>query len=521
MSEKSILEQALLQVESLEKAVKVNAKGILASTMKQELNDLLKESMEEEPKDENPFAKQEDTDDMSDESGADEVGNDDAENDDDTNLDNEIPTDTDGDDDADDTDTPEFGGEGSEDDDEDVMDMTGASDEEVLKVFKAMKPEDGIVVKRDGNKLEINTGDEEYIIKLDNVDDKEPEIGGDDSSEFSDEEGFGDEAGDENGEETVTPEDDDEDVVYEIEMGDDDDDQLNEGDQKFGHRKATKVKTVEVGEEEDEDVTEEDVEEGDAKFGHRKAFKVKTVEVGEGDQKFGHRKATKVKTVEVGEGEEEDVDEGDKKFGHRKSSKVKTVEVGEGDQKFGHRKAVKVKTVEVGEEDESTEEETTEAARTKWNPHGDKGGMNRAGLKSKKLFKAGSGVSLQEQVEILKKQNGEYKKALILFKDKLNEVAVFSGSLAYGVRLFTEHSTTKQEKMNILKRFDSCSTMNESENLYKTIASELGSKKPVTETVVDKISNTPTTSSTEVLSEAKAYENPQFKRMKELMGKIK
>ncbi len=38
MSEKSILEQALLQVQTLEEAVKANAKGILASTMKQELS---------------------------------------------------------------------------------------------------------------------------------------------------------------------------------------------------------------------------------------------------------------------------------------------------------------------------------------------------------------------------------------------------------------------------------------------------------------------------------------------------
>ena len=50
MSEKSILEQALLQVQNLEEAVKQNAKGILASTMKQELSDLLKESLEEEEK---------------------------------------------------------------------------------------------------------------------------------------------------------------------------------------------------------------------------------------------------------------------------------------------------------------------------------------------------------------------------------------------------------------------------------------------------------------------------------------
>ena len=42
MAKKSILEKALLQVETLEEAVKANAKGILASTMKEEINDLLK-----------------------------------------------------------------------------------------------------------------------------------------------------------------------------------------------------------------------------------------------------------------------------------------------------------------------------------------------------------------------------------------------------------------------------------------------------------------------------------------------
>jgi len=39
--------------------------------------------------------------------------------------------------------------------------------------------------------------------------------------------------------------------------------------------------------------------------------------------------------------------------------------------------------------------------------------------------------------------------------------------------------------------------------------------------VAEKIVNTPSSSSTEVLSEAKAYENPQFARMKDLMKKIK
>jgi hypothetical protein len=64
--------------------------------------------------------------------------------------------------------------------------------------------------------------------------------------------------------------------------------------------------------------------------------------------------------------------------------------------------------------------------------------------------------------------------------------------------------------------------MNEAKSLFNTIKTVLGTKTSVTESVVEKISNTPSTStSQEVLSEAKAYENPQFKRMKDLMSKIK
>jgi hypothetical protein len=84
------------------------------------------------------------------------------------------------------------------------------------------------------------------------------------------------------------------------------------------------------------------------------------------------------------------------------------------------------KETEVAEEEEESDVEkveATEAARTKSNPHGNKGGANRAGLPSKKTYKAGSGVfGINEEVETLKKQNAEYKKALVLFKEKLNEV---------------------------------------------------------------------------------------------------
>ena len=44
---KSLVEEALLQMKNLEQVVAENAKGILASTMKQEISELVKESLKE------------------------------------------------------------------------------------------------------------------------------------------------------------------------------------------------------------------------------------------------------------------------------------------------------------------------------------------------------------------------------------------------------------------------------------------------------------------------------------------
>ncbi len=421
MSEKSILEQALLQVQTLEEAVKANAKGILASTMKQELGDLLKESMEDEEKEvkEQPTPDEDPTDDVS-AVADDEIGDDNSDEDDDDSSDEPAKGIEDKDSSEEDDDNMlDMGGFGNDDDD--VVDMTGADEDEILKVFKAMSPEDGVIVKKDDDHIELSDGDDEYIIKLgeEDLDEtmmSEEDLEEGDESEYSDENlGEGDESeySDESLEEMM---DDTEETVYEIELDDTNEDMSYEDD----------------------------------------------------DETLG------------GESLEEYVDE----------------------------------TYEEG--DDSIEGDVEESARTMGNGY-------HGGIDSKKKFYAGNKrEEINEEVSKLKKQNDEYKKALVLFKEKLNEVAVFNANLAYATRLFTEHSTTKQEKLNILKRFDSISTLKESKNLYSSIKTELDTKKPVTESVVDKITTAPTSSSSQkVLSESKAYENPQFKRMKDLMSKLK
>jgi hypothetical protein len=165
--------------------------------------------------------------------------------------------------------------------------------------------------------------------------------------------------------------------------------------------------------------------------------------------------------------------------------------------------------------------ETTEAARTLGNGRN----WGRKGLPKPRTAPRHLKVeSVNKEVSLLREKNEEYKKALDFFRTKLNEVAVFNSNLAYSTRLFTEHSTTKQEKINILRRFDGVESLKESKNLYQSIKRELdgkGNESVVTESIQKRVNKTPQSGSATNLIESKTYENPQFVRMKDLMTKIK
>jgi len=171
------------------------------------------------------------------------------------------------------------------------------------------------------------------------------------------------------------------------------------------------------------------------------------------------------------------------------------------------------------DEKPTKKKETKEASRTLGNGSNfRKGGLPKLRAHSK------NNTAINEELQLMREKNEEYRKALNLFRNKLNEVAVFNSNLAYVTRLFTEHSTTKQEKINILRRFDNVETIKESKNLYKVIKSELGSgqesQQTIKESVQRSVERTPSTGSAVNLIESKTYENPQFLRMKDLMKKL-
>jgi hypothetical protein len=288
---------------------------------------------------------------------------------------------------------------------------------------------------------------------------------------------FSDEEGDEFEDEEMAEGNYEEEIVYEIEM----EEEVSEDDEKIDESMTVK-KGVGMGR-------------GPKKV----SFKGENIHPGpKGKSSSDAKKFVKSKGGEMKEGE----------YGMNKDEKSKTHK---GDEDYTTKKGGTLKRKAFGK----NEEEMKEASRTYGN-----GSRNypERGLPKLKVI---TNSALKEEVESLRAKNDEYRKALNIFREKLNEVAVFNSNLAYATRLFTEHSTTKQEKINIMRRFDNVETIKESKNLYTQVKEELSGKDSVVkESIVENIDRTPSKGSTNLV-ESKTYENPQFLRMKDLMSKLK
>jgi hypothetical protein len=486
---RNTVEEALLQIRNLEEALQENVKGVLRSTMKEEIKELVKESLNEQDEVED---EEEDVD-IEDAGAEDEFEMDDEE----MGMDDEESEMDDEEFDMGDEDDEEFDMDDEEMDmDDETVDLTGASDEEVLKVFKAMGDEDGIIVKKENDMIHLEDGEDEYLVQLGEsaeFDYMSEEDGDLQMSDFD----FGGEM--EEGE-----------TIYELEVDVPEMEEMYDPEMdEMYDPEMDEMYDPEMDEMYDPEMEEDYGMENSLEDQIMEALKSKMKPKGMGMGNPSKFKYDKKPNMSGGFNEKRK--EGPKSVGTGKAK----FEYKEGENmEKDHNKKVVTKKVE-----------TKEAARTNSYPRANKVG-NRKGFDqniNRKEIRQRPNTRVNEEVDMLREKNEEYKKALDIFRTKLNEVAVFNSNLAYATRLFTEHSTTKQEKINILRRFDDVESLKESKNLYRSIKNELTSttsnEKTITESI-EKTVKTPTSGSAANLIESKTYENPQFLRMKDLMSKI-
>jgi len=405
---KSILEEALLDITNIQNALNANTKEILRSVAKEEIDSVVKESLEEVAYEE------EDVDALAGEAGENEFDAESGMEDVDSEMEDseiELPSmDTMGMDDE----------ESSEE-----LDMTGASDEDVIAIYKKMSGEDEIEIVGDELRLNI-TEPGEYVVKLDSLEggsDMEMDIQMDDEELEAEPMEMGDE--------------EDSNVEYDIEMGDEEEEE--EEEEEVEDSESEEAEPMEMGDEEEEE--EEEIEENIANVNGR----------------AGHQGQRRSGSSHLGFGK-------------------KSVDGEKLDETIKARQIV------------------SETAK-KYN-------------------------TLLTEAKKLQTENQEFRTALKEFRNKLVETVVFNSNLTYVTRLFTEHSTTKAEKQNIIKRFDEVSNLKESKKLHKTISNELESRKPINESVERKIIKEASTSTSKQLNESTAYVDPSTKRIMDLINRV-
>ena len=196
---KNIVSEALLELDSLKEAFKESSKSSLKNMLGEAVKDVLRESIEDEKDEDDEYEVEESTDDKNENNDSSEKSGDVSEDMNDDEMSQENPgmenpdmNQTDGMEQNQVADTQEapMNGEGEQagDDwsqfsqyqtgDDNTYDLTGEQDyNQIVKVYKLMQDTDQVVVKKEGNTVQLtdNGTGAEYVIDLSGDEGEEPE----------------------------------------------------------------------------------------------------------------------------------------------------------------------------------------------------------------------------------------------------------------------------------------------------------------------------------------------------------
>lgn len=129
--------------------------------------------------------------------------------------------------------------------------------------------------------------------------------------------------------------------------------------------------------------------------------------------------------------------------------------------------------------------------------------------------------SISRKLEALQNENKQLKQIAETMRDRLNEAVVINSSLGKIIKLVTENTTTRDEKINIVNRFNDVQSVKESNQLYESISKELKNAHPINNTVDNAVNG-------EMLAESKKqnvvetqlYESDDLSSTRDLMHRL-
>ena len=473
-NKKNIASQALLEMESLKDSIKEESKNTLKSMLADVVKDVLRESVEEDEEekdyeviDDEKNAEDSDDKDTKDSEKSGEVSEDDA-------MDNEEEP-VDGMDQGaaeapemgqeggmnqpvDAQEAPEESGEGEDEWDnysqyqvgDNTYDLTGEEDyDQIVKVYKLMKDEDQVVVKKDGSTLQLqdNGTGAEYVIDLGTDDDMESSDEGYESEEMTESR-----MNESSNDPACVPDEDDEDYSFEYDSDEEDSDEEDSDDYGKNFEGKKSRKTMKESKERKEVLFEVDL-------GYTDNYQDKDPISGLSNNEPSKSGKSWEKGVPSGTAKPWASKSNDKGKPFEKT--VNEEEVDECGAACGNEPVVDESTTNSirGQRDMGTKKHIS--APRKEN-----------GPKAKHhVYKEGNS---NEVVEAYKKENKALKECILKLRNGLQEARVTNVNLAKVAKLFVENTVSKEEKINILNRFDKeAKTIEQSNALYESINKEL------------------------------------------------
>lgn len=473
-NKKNIASQALLEMESLKDSIKEESKNTLKSMLADVVKDVLRESVEEDEEekdyeviDDEKNAEDSDDKDTKDSEKSGEVSEDGAMGNEEEPVDGM---------DQEATEAPEMGQEGEmnqpvdaqeapeesgEGEDEwnnysqyqvgdDTYDLTGEEDyDQIVKVYKLMKDDDQVVVKKDGSTLQLqdNGTGAEYVIDLGTDDDMESSDEGYESEEMTESrmnEGSNDPA--------CVPDEDDEDYSFEYDSDEEDSDEEDSDDYGKNFEGKKSRKTMKESKERKEVLFEVDL-------GYTDNYQDKDPISGLSNNEPSKSGKSWEKGVPSGTAKPWASKSNDKGKPFEKT--VNEEEVDECGAACGNEPVVDESTTTSirGQRDMGTKKHIP-APRKENGP--------------KAKHHVSTEGNYEEVVEAYKRENKALKECILKLRNGLQEARITNVNLAKVAKLFVENTVSKEEKINILNRFDKeAKTIEQSNALYESINKEL------------------------------------------------
>lgn len=454
-NKKKTVSEALLEMDKVSKAIKEESKSTLSSLLSEAVKDYLKEEIgteDEEEKDEEDYTIEDDATE--------------TESDDETATESEDSDEFDVEsDDEDMEDSEEGDDEWSELEDYKVDDETydlttgEKGDETLVKVYKLLKDDDQVVVKREGDSLSLSDSETgaEYVI----------ELGCDDECEV-------------------------EDVDYEFEYDDEGAEDYNNNDEEENNVMEGRDMVFEIDLGYTDNYQDKDPIQG-----------LSNDEPSKSGKSWHKGVPTGTKKPWAGKGSSAPFE---KKTSCNEEELLTDIAV---DDLTGNNTNIpstplpEATNVTLANRRKMTKSHSMQQKDYPQNAHVDS--------------KNGEYKALEEMVKKLQKENKEMKAMIPQIKKAMNESVIVNVKLGRIVKLLSENATTKKEKVDIINRFEEAKSISETKALYESIKRELNNssskKTPMFE-------NTGVKAEKPQVVETTVYQSNDLKEMLDFMKRM-